>query len=245
MEAASSNIFDEMGQFWAEIADANQTQRQLSFLKRQLLQRSTVLDVACGSGRHTIPLGKAGFNVVGLDVSSRLLGIAKLHGASKLVRGDLRFLPFKQGSFKAAISIDTSFGYLASQQEDKVSLAEVRRVLALGGLFVLDVFSRDYVVAKYADKPATPKWHVYPHFYLQQTRTVMDNGNQLNDAWTIRTKKDNQERFFQHTVRLYDRQTLENMLTATGFTVKAIYGDYEQQPYTPTTPRLIILASAK
>ncbi len=245
MEAASGNIFDEMGQFWAEIADANQTQRQLNFLKSQLPYGNTVLDVACGSGRHTISLSKADFNVVGLDISSHLLEIARQHGASKLVKGDLRDLPFKQGQFDAAMSMDTSFGYLPSKEEDKASLAEVRRVLALGGLFVLDVFSRDYLIAKYAGKPAAPKWYEYPRFYLQQTRTVTDQGRQLHDAWTIRTKQDNQERFFEHTVRLYDRQTLENMLTNSGFIVQAIYGDYEKQPYTPTTPRLIILANAK
>jgi hypothetical protein len=80
---------------------------------------------------------------------------------------------------------------------------------------------------------------------LQQTRTVTDKGNQLQDAWIIRTKKDNQERFFEHTVRLYEWQTLEISLIDTGFTVEAVYGDYEKQPYTPTTPRLIILAAAK
>jgi hypothetical protein len=79
---------------------------------------------------------------------------------------------------------------------------------------------------------------------LQQTRTVIDQGSQLHDAWTIRTKQDNQEHFFDHTVRLYDRQTLENMLTNSGFIVQTIYGDYEKQLYTPTTPRLIVLAIA-
>jgi ubiquinone/menaquinone biosynthesis C-methylase UbiE len=245
MEAASSNIFDKMGQFWAEIADANQTQRQLNFLKNQLLQKSLVLDVACGSGRHTIPLSQAGFNVVGLDISSHLLATAHGQGASKLVKGDLRNLPFKQSQFDAAISMDTSFGYLPSEKEDMQNLVEVRRVLALGGKFVLDVFSRDYLIAKYADKPATPKLHEYPSFYLQQTRTITDNGNQLQDHWTIRIKKDNQENVFEHTVRLYERRRLEAMLNTSGFKVEAVYGDYEKQPYNSTTPRLIILAIAK
>jgi SAM-dependent methyltransferase len=242
---SSGNVFDAMGQFWAEIADANQTQRQLNFLKHQLPQKGAVLDIACGSGRHTVPLSNSGFNMVGLDVSSTLLMIAMQHGASELVRGDLRGLPFKQCSFDAAISMDTSFGYLPSQEEDMQSVVDVKRVLALGGRFILDVFSRDYLIAKYADKPSTPKWYEYPNFFLQQTRTLTDNGNQLSDSWTIRTKKDNKEFFFKHTVRLYDRKTLENILIKTGFAIEAVYGDYEEQPYTPTTPRLIILAAVK
>lgn len=234
-----------MGPFWAEIADKDQTQRQINFLKSTLPYDSTVLDLACGTGRHTIPLTKAGINAVGLDSSAHLLKIAQQRGEAKLVRSDLRALPFKQSSFNAVISMDTSFGYLPSEKDDLLSLEEVRRVLASGGRIILDVFNRDYLIAKYADKPAAPKWYEYPSFYLQQTRIVTDNGNQLHDAWIIRTKKDNQERFFEHTVRLYEWQTFEISLIDTGFTVEAVYGNYEKQPYNTTTPRLIILAATK
>jgi ubiquinone/menaquinone biosynthesis C-methylase UbiE len=47
-----SNVFDEMGTYWAEIADEHQTSRQIQFLKSQLHPDGYVLDVACGSGRH-------------------------------------------------------------------------------------------------------------------------------------------------------------------------------------------------
>lgn len=241
---SSGNVFDSMGQFWEEIADQDQTQRQIDFLKHNLPSGSYVLDLSCGTGRHTIPLTQSGVKAVGLDISPLLLQIAKQQGTPQLVRGDMRFLPFRTGVFGAVVSMDTSMGYLPSQKEDMASLVEVRRVLALGGLFVLDVFSRDYLVARYANKTPIPKWHEYTSFYLQQIRTVTNNGKQLHDHWTIRTKKDNQENFFEHTVRLYDRQTLKSLLTTAGFIVQVVYGDYEEQPYTPTTPRLIILAVA-
>jgi ubiquinone/menaquinone biosynthesis C-methylase UbiE len=242
---SSDNVFDAMGPFWTEIADKDQTQRQINFLKSTLPHDCKVLDLACGTGRHTVPLTQTGVNVVGFDISERLLQIAKQRGAKKPVKGDLRFLPFKQSSFDAVISMDTSFGYLPTERDDMQSLKEVRRMLALGGRFVLDVFSRDYLIAKYIGKPATPKWHEYPSFYLKQTRTIIYNGGQLHDHWTICTKKDNKEFVFKHAVRLYERQTLESLLNIAGFIVEAVYGDYEEQPYTPTTPRLIILAAAK
>jgi ubiquinone/menaquinone biosynthesis C-methylase UbiE len=242
---SSGNVFDDMDQFWAEIADKDQTQRQIDFLKKTLPRGSCVLDLACGTGRHTIPLAESKVNVVGVDLSLNLLQIAKNRGSSQLVRADIRFLPFKAGAFEAVVSMDTSMGYLPSEKEDLQSLAEIKRVLALDGWFVLDVFNRDYLTAKYADKPATPKWHEYPSFYLQQTRTITNSSNQLHDHWTIHTKKDKQEHVFEHTVRLYERRHLETMLTTVGFKVEAVYGDYEKQPYNSTTPRLIILAAAK
>ena len=173
---SAGNVFDEMGQYWVEIADKDQTQRQIEFLKSQLKPDGVVLDVACGSGRHLIALSEAGYSTVGLDISARLLKIAKQRGATQLVRGDMRFLPFKTESFAAAISMDTSFGYLPTEQEDAKCLTEVRRVLCLGGIFVLDVFNRENLVEKYAEKASRPKLYDYPSFTLQQQRAVSDDG---------------------------------------------------------------------
>jgi len=94
------NVFDDMGNYWAEIADKNQTERQIQFLKSQLTPEGYVLDIACGTGRHTIALNKMGFKVVGLDVSARLLRIAKQRqNEIQVVRGDMRFIPFKPAVF--------------------------------------------------------------------------------------------------------------------------------------------------
>ncbi len=46
------NVFDEMGIYWAEIADQNQTERQMQFIKNTLKAEGLVLDLACGTGRH-------------------------------------------------------------------------------------------------------------------------------------------------------------------------------------------------
>jgi ubiquinone/menaquinone biosynthesis C-methylase UbiE len=156
------DVFGEMGQFWAEIADESQTQRQIEFLKIRLSREGWVLDVACGTGRHTIALCRADFDVVGLDVSLNLLKIAKTRGASMLVRCDMRFLPFKTETFRAAISMDNSFGYLPTEKEDAQSLDEVRRVLKVDGLFVMDVFNREKLFQKYGARDVSSKLYDYP-----------------------------------------------------------------------------------
>jgi SAM-dependent methyltransferase len=71
------NVFDEMGSYWAEIADESQTQKQIRFVKTVLPPDRWVLDLACGTARHSIALTKDGYGMVGLDVSAKLLHIAK------------------------------------------------------------------------------------------------------------------------------------------------------------------------
>jgi len=240
-----SNVFDEMRQFWAEIADKNQTQIQLSLLKRRLPEEGLILDVACGTGRHTIPLTQDGYVVVGLDVSLNLLKIAKQRGAAFLVRGDMQFLPFKQDTFTAAFSMDTSFGYLPSEEADRHSLAEVRRVLICGGLFVLDVFNREHIINKYASGRLVRERWEYPSFFLEQERSVSENGGKLYDRWDIYPKDEGQIRHFEHGVRLYQPLCLAELLTSAGFVVSATFGGYEEQQFSSTSSRLIIVANAK
>jgi SAM-dependent methyltransferase len=239
------DVFGEMGQFWAEIADASQTQSQIQFLEAQLNRDGWVLDVACGTGRHTVALSRAGFDVVGLDISLNLLRIAKKCGALSVVRGDMRFLPFKSGTFAAAVSMDNSIGYLPTEKEDEQSLAEIKRVLKIGGLFTLDVFNREKLIRKYAASDAPPKLYDYPSFTLQQERTVSPDGGWLCDHWTITQRTNCQVSVFNHKARLYTHAQLEGMLSKAGFHVAAVFGDYEHQPFSAESPRLIIQANAK
>jgi SAM-dependent methyltransferase len=244
-ETRGVNVFDEMGSYWAEIADKNKTEKQLQFLKNTLKADGYVLDVACGTGRHLIPLSKEGFNIVGLDVSKRLLGIAKSRWrGAVLVRADMRFLPFKTGAFAAAVSMDTSFGYLPSEEEDAQSLKEIHKVIGGGGVFVVDVFNHENLMAKYHKNISEPQWIEYPSFFLLQKRTVSQNGGWLCDSWTTRDKRSGELKSFKHTVRLYEQFGLEGLLEKTGFSVKAVWGGYGGEEFNADSSRLIFVAVA-
>jgi SAM-dependent methyltransferase len=235
-----------MGVYWAEIADKNQTEQQLQFLKSHLKPAGYVLDLACGSCRHSIALAADGYMMVGLDASRRLLRIAKVNSHDiVVVLGDIRFLPFKTGTFAAVVSVDTSFGYLPSEVDDKVSLAEVRRVLFHEGLFVIDVFNREFLTLKYKVQNNSTKEKEYPSFFLQQKRTVSDSGDWLCDSWTIRDKSDGQVRLFEHNVRLYGRDELLGLLESAGFGVNRVFGGYEEENFSADSPRLIFVAVAE
>jgi ubiquinone/menaquinone biosynthesis C-methylase UbiE len=58
------------------------------------------LDVACGSGRFSIPISQYGIDVAALDID--LIPLRKLNGKSEgimVARGDANCLPFKNSSF--------------------------------------------------------------------------------------------------------------------------------------------------
>jgi ubiquinone/menaquinone biosynthesis C-methylase UbiE len=240
------NVFDEMGNYWAEMADKSQTQKQIQFVKTLLPPDGWVLDLACGTARHSIPLTKEGYSMVGLDVSAKLLRIAKQRWRQvALVRADMRFLPFRAEAFAAAVSMDTSLGYLPSAEDDVAALAEVHRVLAQGGVLIADVFNREHLQQKYQGKDVTAKQSEYPSFFLQQKRAVSDNGSCLYDEWQIRDKTSRKTNTFDHKVRLYTLGRLRGMLGKTGFWVGDVYGGYERQPFGAESSRLILVAKAR
>jgi len=258
-----------MGEFWAEIADKNQTTHQIEFLKSQLKPEGFVLDVACGTGRHTIPLSTVGYSMVGLDISRSLLKIAKQRNRTvQVIRGDMRSLPFKAGAFVTAVSMDTTFGYLSSKMEDLQSLTELHRVLRQEGALVLDVFNQEQLTRKYERRGffwnlkwirlplllrlnnrrllfwAYP-WREYPSFYLLKKRTMSPYRLWLRDFWVIYVKADRLFVLFRHHVRLYMRSELEGLLVQAGFCIKEVLGDYQTQTFRSDSTRLIILAQVK
>ncbi len=235
-----------MSVYWAEIADKDQTQRQIQFLKTQLQPGTRVLDLACGTGRHSIPLSMEEYGMVGVDASPKLLRIAKQrYRALDVVFGDMRRLPFKAEAFGAVVSVDTSLGYLPSLADDSKSVAEARRVLCRGGVFVVDVFNGEELKTKYRGESKVTKWLEYPSFWLQQQRSISADGERLHDLWTIQPKSGGEAVSFEHSVRLYGKEELQVLLENAGFTVECVFGDYERQAFSSETPRLIMRANAK
>lgn len=56
---------------------------QLNFYRRQVARYGEpVLELACGSGRFTIPLAQEGVNITGIDISEEMLNLAKSKASS-------------------------------------------------------------------------------------------------------------------------------------------------------------------
>ncbi|GAA3576248.1 class I SAM-dependent methyltransferase [Microlunatus spumicola] len=91
---------------------------------------TVVLDLASGSGPVGRELARPGRTVVGLDLSTEELRLARRRGAGPLVRADARVLPFRDGS----VDVVTSALGLVVVQPLATVLAEVVRVLRPGGV---------------------------------------------------------------------------------------------------------------
>src|SRR5215211_7067615 len=68
----------------------------LNFYRQQVAYYGEpVLELACGSGRLTIPLASEGVNITGMDISEEMLNLAKLKASKsevsiRFIQGDMR-----------------------------------------------------------------------------------------------------------------------------------------------------------
>jgi SAM-dependent methyltransferase len=93
---------------------------------------ANALDAGCGTGRNLVDLA-AGGPAVGVDVSLRALGFARRRAAAPLVCASLEALPFRAGTFAAALSRDVFY----MVPDDAAAAREIARVLAPGGVIAL------------------------------------------------------------------------------------------------------------
>jgi ubiquinone/menaquinone biosynthesis C-methylase UbiE len=96
-----------------------------------------VLEVGIGTGRIARPLMLEGVQMVGVDISSQMMGQLRAqlkpeHTAPDLLLGDATLLPVADDSFRAAVVVHV-FHLVQSLQK---TLAEIRRVLAPGGVLL-------------------------------------------------------------------------------------------------------------
>jgi demethylmenaquinone methyltransferase/2-methoxy-6-polyprenyl-1,4-benzoquinol methylase len=96
----------------------------------------SALDLACGTGDITFALRDAGASAVGLDITPRMVELARAKrrssSAPAFLVGDMMHLPFADGSFHI---VTTGYG-IRNVPVIAPALAEIRRVLRPGGLFL-------------------------------------------------------------------------------------------------------------
>src|SRR5262245_24198193 len=170
-----------------------------------------VLELGCGTGRIALPLARAGAAVIGLDRSAPMLGRAarraralrsRLRGNLRLVRGDIRGLPFRAADFSTVIA---AYGVLQSLTRERdlfATLASAARVLRPGGLFGIDLV------------PDVPHWREYEN--QVQLRGPAGGGGHLTLIESVHQDRVRRlTTFEQRYVRRKGRETAEKRFTLT------------------------------
>jgi SAM-dependent methyltransferase len=212
-----------------------------------LIQRSInveyggkVLDVCCGSGRHSIEFAKRGFDVTGFDLSDFLIGQAKKMKSElaeknlklKFLKKDMRKFDFGK-SFDVAINIFSSFGYFERDEENFKVFKNVHLSLKKYGYFVFDFLNEKYLKNNLVKKDFTA---LNGMKVIQERR--IENDFVYKDI-RIGSK------IFSERVKLYSLESIKKELEVKGFNVRKAFGDYFGNAFLKNQSKRFIIIAQK
>lgn len=192
-----------------------------------------ILDIGCGAGRHLASFSRRGLAAVGVDLSPVLLRDARREKL-RVVRADMRRLPFPARSFDLAASFFTSFGYFDSVDEDVETLREFRRVVKPAGFLFLDL-----------PNPPHVSRHLMPRETLERAGRRVEILRTLEEDRVIkriRILSGGREENHEERVRLYSPSVLGPILDILRLETVRIFGDERGAEFDPErSPRMSLL----
>jgi SAM-dependent methyltransferase len=215
--------------------DEEEARRQVAFFREQCGEvRGSVLDLACGRGRHVTELRAVGYHAAGCDLSFTMLRTGRgEYGAMPVTRADMRQLPFCTASFAALVNFFTSFGYFATEEENLQVVEEMARVLAPGAAFLFDYLNvhRELEKLVQRERRSTPLGEV------QIERWFDSSDRSFNKRITIGQKR------YLERVRGYELSEISKMFAACRLSIRSAFGDFDGNPFATTSPRLILVGT--
>jgi ubiquinone/menaquinone biosynthesis C-methylase UbiE len=216
-----------------------------------------VLELGCGTGRVSMPLARAGIDLVGVDRSAPMLERARRritkppsHHTTKslrLVRADIRQLPFAGRTFAMVLAPYGILQSLIRPRDLKATLAAVARVIAPGGTFGIDLV------------PDVPKWREYSNrvqlrgkaggaqlTLIESVRQDRQRGlTTFEQKYVERRGSRTREYRFDLTFRTLSVPQMMQQLERAGFAVDAVLGDYRGRRWDDRADVWIIMAKKR
>ena len=196
------------------------TKREVDVVEHVLGLQPTarILDVCGGQGRHALELARRGYqHLTVLDYSDFLLARGRWEAAASGVnvtfcQGDARAMPLPTAGFDVVLLMANSFGYFVDAVDDRQVLAEVARILAANGCFLLDLIDQDIALRHFCAE----SWHE-----ASDDMVVCWKRELVQDVIHVRelvlSKATGVLRDRAYAERLYSPESIRQLLTDVGF----------------------------
>ncbi|SDS26714.1 Methyltransferase domain-containing protein [Formosa sp. Hel1_31_208] len=199
-----------------------------------LPEGGSILDLACGKGRHSIYLNSLGYNVTGLDLSENSIEFAK-----QFENDTLHFdvhdmcIPYHK-QFDAVFNMFTSFGYFENEDDNLKTIKAIKANLNDVGFGVIDFMNSNFVI----DQLIIENTKTVDGIDFHQKRKV-SNGYIVKD---ISFSAEGEIFNFQERVRAFTLKDFETLFEKAGVHLLDVFGDYNLKKYdSKTSERLVMI----
>ena len=198
-----------------------------------LPEKATVLDLACGKGRHSIYLNQLGFTVLGADLSEN-----SITEATKNTNETLHFKvhdmrePFEE-KFDAIFNLFTSFGYFENDEDNLTTLKAIKESLSEYGFAVIDFMNVAQVLETLV--PEETKTVEGIDFHIKR---YLKDGHIYKE---IDFEDKGQKFHFTEKVKALTLKDFEVLMEEAGIYLLDIFGDYKLKKFHKTDSERLIM----
>ena len=211
----------------------------LVFMKKltgflELEKGQTILDLACGKGRHAISLNKLGYDVTGVDLSPASIVYAK-DFENETLHFDVHDMckPYHK-QFDAVFNLFTSFGYFENEYDNFRTLTAIKANLNLNGKAVIDFMNVNSVIKNLVEKEIKTVNNITFHIHRY-----------IKDGYIIKEisfKDNNENYFFSEKVKALSLEDFQAYFKKANIELLFTFGDYNLGPFDrEQSPRLILI----
>ena len=211
-----------------------------------------VLELGAGTGRVTAALAGAGVEIVGVELSEKMLESARARLAEAnlservtLHHGDMREVRLEK-TFPVVIAPFNTLMHAYTLAEQDATLQTVRRHLAPGGVFACDLYTPNFTELDKLHQ--VREWaHVggeRAELFVYQTHDA--DAQLVTSRYYLDTVKEDgslTRRTATLTQRYYTRFELERALYQAGFTNLKVYGGFGKERPNRQAPYLVVTAT--
>jgi SAM-dependent methyltransferase len=229
--------------FWNRAIPPALTLTEVDFLEKSLAPPpgASLLDIPCGSGRHSIELARRGYRMTGIDLSADFLSSAQAHAAEAhlqvdLRHGDMRNPKVAADSFDGAFCFGNSFPYL-DRPGVAAFLRALSRAIRPGGKLVIDT---GCAAESILPTLLPQRWHRFDDIIVTSKASYIASASRLDIEYTF--IQDGKIDTRPSSSYVFTVAELTRMLADAGFEVVSLAGGFAGERYELGSPRLALTA---
>ena len=230
-------------EFWNRAIPPALTLTEVDFLEKALAppRGASLLDIPCGSGRHSVELARRGYHMTGIDLSADFLNSARArateaHVQMDLRHGDMRNPNLDAESFDGAICLGNSFPYL-DRPGVTAFLAALSSAIRPGGRLVIDT---GCAAESILPTLLPQRWHRFDDIIVTSKASYIAAASRLDIDYTFIQGGKIETR--PSSSYVFTVAELTRMLAEAGFEVVSLAGGFAGERYELGSPRLVLTA---
>jgi len=203
----------------------------------------SVLDLACGFGRHSLEFARRGFRVTGVDLNGELIDEAGEKAESQgldavFVQADMRDF-VEHDAFDHIVILYNSFGYFRDPHDDMRVLRNCFSSLLPGGRLLITVVGRE-VLQRNMSSRSSRYWREEGGLTVLEESSIDEDLSWITNRWIV--LDDGKRRTYEYGMRIFSEEGMREILRRAGFDEVCAYGNGSGAPYDEEAHHLFAVA---